>query len=64
MNSDPMFLRLKRLAGALIARWHSSPPRWPDPPEDPDAGVREPRHRKPGGRSSAVAVMEPDDRAV
>jgi len=28
---------------------------------DPDAGVRAPRAGRPGGRSSAVALEEPDD---
>ena len=31
-----------------------------DFPNEPCAGVREPRRRTPGGRSSAVAVLEPD----
>ena len=31
-----------------------------DPPADPYAAVREPHHRGPGGRSSAVAVAEPE----
>jgi hypothetical protein len=30
------------------------------PPEDPYAHVRVPRRRSPGGRSSAVAVAEPE----
>lgn len=32
----------------------------PAPPEDPFAAVREPNRRNPGGRSSAVAVAEPE----
>jgi hypothetical protein len=28
---------------------------------DPPIGVRHPRGRRPGGRSSAVALLEPDD---
>ena len=32
----------------------------PAPPEDPYAAVREPNRRGPGGRSSAVAVAEPE----
>ena len=31
-----------------------------DPPEEPFAGVREPRKRGPGGRESAVALLEPE----
>jgi hypothetical protein len=31
---------------------------------DPLAGVREPNRGKPGGRSSAVALMEPGNRQV
>lgn len=31
------------------------------PPEAPDAGVREPRRRAPGGRGSSVALEEPRD---
>jgi hypothetical protein len=30
------------------------------PAQDPFAAVREPRRRNPGGRSSAVAVAEPE----
>jgi hypothetical protein len=29
-------------------------------PPDPYAAIREPHRRKPGGRNSAVALMEPD----
>lgn len=37
----------------------------PLPPDDPYVGVREPRRRGPGGRSSAVAVEEPrEERSV
>jgi hypothetical protein len=62
---DPMFLRLKQLAARLLGRMPPLPPHWPGPSEDPYAGVREPKHRKPGGRTSAVAVREPDsDHAV
>ena len=41
---------------ALLRGWH--PPSVPPP--DPFAGVREPHRRKPGGRNSAVALMEPE----
>jgi hypothetical protein len=66
MESEPMFLRLKQLAARLVGRWPQLPPSsWDAPPEDPYAGVREPKHRRPGGRSSAVAVREPEsDQAV
>ena len=33
-----------------------------DPPGDPYAAVREPHRRNPGGRSSAVALAEPEPR--
>ena len=41
----------------LLAGWR---PPDPEPPADPYAGVRHPRMRDPGGRSSAIAVTEPD----
>ena len=41
---------------ALLRGWR--PPS--GPPLDPFAGVREPHRRKPGGRNSAVALMEPE----
>lgn len=55
------FERLRRLAARLMSRgWPS-----PDAPEDPFVGVREPRRRGPGGRSAAVALMEPEpDRSI
>jgi hypothetical protein len=53
-----MFTHLRRLA-ALFLRSRS--PFHPfNPPSDPDAAVREPRWVKPGGRSSAVALSEPE----
>lgn len=51
-----MFERLKRLAARLMGR---QGPLW-NPPADPYAHVREPRKRGPGGRHSAVAVIEPE----
>ena len=42
---------------ALLRRYFVDPHR----PSDPLIGVRQPRSRGPGGRSSAVAVLEPDD---
>jgi hypothetical protein len=53
-----MFERLKQLAARLAGRLPPLPP-LPGPPEDPSAGVREPRRRGPAGRNSAAAVMEP-----
>jgi hypothetical protein len=53
----PFILYLKSLAAR--ARWRIGPFR--PPPDDPPAGVRHPRSRVPGGRSSAAAVSEPDD---
>jgi hypothetical protein len=48
-----MMIFFKRLFARLFGRRRG-------PAEEPLAGVREPRTRKPGGRSSAVAVMEPE----
>jgi len=31
------------------------------PPRDPSSGVRHPRSHRPGGKSAAIAVDEPDD---
>jgi hypothetical protein len=50
---------LKRLAARVRARWRDTP--LPPSSEDPPIGVREPRPRGPGGRSSAVAVDEPEE---
>jgi len=41
---------------ALFASWRPAEP----PPVDPPAPVREPKWRDPGGRSSSVAVPEPE----
>ena len=30
-------------------------------PDEPAGGVREPRRNRPGGRGSAVAIVEPDE---
>jgi hypothetical protein len=53
-----MFDRLRTLARLLLMRW-SGP--FPPPPGDPRIGVREPRVRRPSGRSSEVAVDEPPE---
>lgn len=56
-----MFERLKQLAALLKGRL----PPLSGPPGDPYAHVREPRKRGPGGRHSAVAVVEPEpDRLI
>ena len=58
-----MFERLKQLGARLLGRL----PPAPGPPgsaEDPHAGVREPRRYGPGGRNSAVALMEPEPEAT
>lgn len=56
-----MFAYLRRLAAALRQRAPFHPF---NPPSDPYATVREPRPSKPGGRSSAVALREPEPPAV
>jgi hypothetical protein len=55
-----MFLYLKALALRLARRALGGLP--PALPEDPPVGVREPRKRGPGGKSSAVALVEPAER--
>ena len=58
MNTDNRMLTyLKALAARLKRRVTDLLP----PSEDPSVGVREPRRRGPGGRSSAVAVAEPSE---
>lgn len=52
-----MFEYLKRLAARLRAGPGWMPPQLPD---DPDAGVREPRRGGPTGGRSAVALREPE----
>lgn len=51
-----MFDYLKSLASRLRRRWGGP---FPPPFVDPEVGVREPRKRGPGGRSSSAAVPEP-----
>lgn len=55
-----LFPYLKALAARLAGR---GPGSWFPPPADPGAGVREPLRRAPGGRSAAVALEEPGERA-
>jgi hypothetical protein len=56
-----MFRALREFVARLLAR---RPP-GADPSRDPYAGVRQPRRTGPGGRTSAVALMEPEpDRSV
>jgi hypothetical protein len=52
-----MLQSVRRIVAALLGKL---PPF--SPPEDPYAAVREPRRRTPGGRSSAVALAEPEPR--
>jgi hypothetical protein len=54
-----MFAYLKALAARLVGRGFTGLP--PGAPGDPYAGVREPRKRGPGGRSTAVALAEPEE---
>jgi hypothetical protein len=54
-----MFALSRRLVAALLSRLKEfRPPE--DPFADPDAAVREPRRGSPAGRSSAVALAEPE----
>jgi hypothetical protein len=46
---------IRRMVAALLHRFRPF-----NPPEDPYAAVREPRRPNPSGRSSAVAVAEPE----
>jgi len=50
-----MFQFVRRVVAMLLNRLRPF-----SPPEDPYAAVREPRRRNPSGRSSAVALAEPD----
>lgn len=54
-----MFSYLKALAARLAWRDFGGWP--PAPPEDPLEGVREPRRRGPGGKSTAVSLAEPEE---
>ena len=50
-----MFQFVRRMVRALLNRLGRF-----DSPQDPYAPVPEPRRRNPGGRSSAVALEEPE----
>ena len=50
-----MFQFVRRIVAALLNRHRPF-----NPPDDPYAVVPEPRRRNPGGRSSAVALAEPE----
>jgi hypothetical protein len=50
-----MFAYLKSLAARLMRRGTDAI----FPPQEPAVGVREPRRRGPGGRTSGVALAEP-----
>jgi hypothetical protein len=52
-----MFQFIRRVIAALLNRHRPF-----SPPDDPYAPVREPRPRNPSGRSSAVALAEPEAR--
>jgi len=52
-----------RLIKRFLTRFFPQRPPGAGPAEDPYAGVRAPRTRGPGGRGSAVAVMEPEPEA-
>jgi hypothetical protein len=49
--------RLRETFLRLLASWQPPPP---EAPGEPLVGVRHPRWSGPGGRSSAVALMEPE----
>jgi hypothetical protein len=51
-----MLNRLRTILSEMFRKYR--PPA--EPLEDPYAGVRVPRRGRPGGRSSAVAVREPE----
>ena len=55
---EQMLSYLRSLAARLAWDYGRLPPEFP---EDPYAGVREPRRRGPGGKSTAVAVAEPEE---
>ena len=44
----------------IMARPLNRPEPEAEPPQDPHTSVRQPRRGNPGGRSSAVAVAEPE----
>ena len=50
-----MFQFVRRIVAALLNKYRPF-----NPPDDPYAAVPEPRRRNPGGRSSAVALAEPE----
>ena len=50
-----MFQLVRRVVAALLNRLRPS-----SPPQDPYAAVLVPRRRNPSGRSSAVALAEPE----
>jgi hypothetical protein len=52
---------LKRIVALVRSSGFDLPPR--HPPEDPYAGVRQPKGGRPPGGTTAVAVAEPDEAA-
>jgi hypothetical protein len=59
---ERMLSYLKALAARLFDRHVGGLP--PTAPDDPYVGVREPRKRGPGGKSTAVALAEPSEQPV
>lgn len=55
-----MFEFLKKLAVRIRLREFGGWPPLP-PSDDPYAGVREPRRTGPGGKSTAIAIVEPGE---
>ena len=59
---QPIRFRLfSRIRHFLARLFGLSPFGGPDHSADPRAGVRAPRRGSPSGRSSAIALMEPDE---
>jgi len=48
----------------VLYEYTPAPAAPPAPPNEPEAGVREPRPRVPLGRTGAIAVAEPRDPAI
>jgi hypothetical protein len=57
-NAPDFVIRLISLGRRVISAMFEESGRF-DPPGEPDAPVREPRRRSPGGGGSAVALAEP-----
>ena len=57
LSHRPLIWRITEFVKRLLSRG-------PEAGGVPPVGVRQPRHRNPGGRSAAVAVSEPDEYRV